>query len=423
MEERLLAAIQKLVDKGGANKRRGYDGCEIGYKECVAKKADMDKGLIKFDHIKRKLVMPDGSELPKGPGYLRPRVEKWHEERRSASASINMIATQHGYGMPAGVVYPQGFGPKAGNTSTFAMVTPSQLMSLYEKRAEAQAAQLMACLEEQSDDEEEEEDPTIKVLKQILQEWVKAKKDGRPPGKRPGKPFKKVEVVIPSAGANQPSTMVPASTEPPIKEPAPAPDTSAKAGTQSTDAKKDHQRQYKHTAPIIKSGTTEDLYNCVLDSKVEVSIKELCGESPGICNKLKEALTNRKVPVEGGKSGAAAVRHDQLLIMHLHTGRHAHIVVADEAGGLRALTPVIDGLHKVESVLDEGSQVVAMSAAVWRQCGLPLDPSVKIALTSANGETGWSLGLCRNVPFNFKGLEVLLQVHVVEHAAYDVLLG
>ncbi len=76
----------------------------------------------------------------------------------------------------------------------------------------------------------------------------------------------------------------------------------------------------KHTAPIIKSGTTEDLYNRVLDSKVEVSIKELCGESPGIRNKLKEALTNRKVPVEGGKSGAAAVGHDQLLIMHLHTG-------------------------------------------------------------------------------------------------------
>ncbi len=164
MEERLLAAIQKLVDKGGANKRCRYNGCEIGYKECVAKKADMDKGLIKFDHIKRKLVMPDGSELPKGSGYLRPQVEKWHEEHRNTSASINMIATQHGYGMPAGVVYPQGFGPKAGNTSTFTTVTPSQLMSLYEKHTRVQAAQLMACLEEQSEDEEEEEDPTIKVL-------------------------------------------------------------------------------------------------------------------------------------------------------------------------------------------------------------------------------------------------------------------
>ncbi|KAK0236486.1 hypothetical protein EDD85DRAFT_954356 [Armillaria nabsnona] len=241
MEERLLAAIQKLVNKGGANKRCRYDGCEVGYKECVAKKADMDKGLIKFDHIKRKLVMPDGSELPKGSGYLRPRVEKWHEEHRGASTLINMISTQHRYGMSAGVVYLQGFGPKTGNTSAFATVTPSQLMSLYEKHAKVQAAQLMACLEEQSDDEEEEDDPTIKVLEQILKERVKAKKDSRLPGKRPGKPFKKVEVVIPSTGANQPSAMVPTSTETPAKEPAPAPDTPAKAGTQPADAKKDHQ--------------------------------------------------------------------------------------------------------------------------------------------------------------------------------------
>ncbi len=49
-------------------------------------------------------------------------------------------------------------------------------MSLYEKHAEAQATQLMACLEEQSDNKEEEEDPTIKVLKQILQERVKARR-------------------------------------------------------------------------------------------------------------------------------------------------------------------------------------------------------------------------------------------------------
>ncbi len=72
MEEWLLAVIQKLVDKGRANKRCRYDGCKIGYKDCVAKKADMDKGLIKFDHIKQKLVMPDRSKLPNGSGYLKP---------------------------------------------------------------------------------------------------------------------------------------------------------------------------------------------------------------------------------------------------------------------------------------------------------------------------------------------------------------
>ncbi len=81
MKEWLLAVIQKLVNKGGANKRCGYNGCKVGYKDCLAKKVDMDKNLIKFDHIKWKSVMLDGSELPKGSGYLRPRVKKWHEDQ------------------------------------------------------------------------------------------------------------------------------------------------------------------------------------------------------------------------------------------------------------------------------------------------------------------------------------------------------
>ncbi|KAG7442754.1 uncharacterized protein BT62DRAFT_905264 [Guyanagaster necrorhizus] len=108
--------------------------------------------------------------------------------------------------------------------------------------------------------------------------------------------------------------------------------------------------------------------------------------------------------------------------MYLHTGQHAHIMIADEAEGLRALTLVIDELHEVESILDKGYQVVAMSTVIWHQCRLPLDLTIKIALTSANRKIEWFLGLCRNVPFTFKGLKVLLQVHIVENTAYDVIL-
>jgi hypothetical protein len=33
------------------------------------------------------------------------------------------------------------------------------------------------------------------------------------------------------------------------------------------------------------------------------------------------------------------------------------------------------------------------------------------------------MGMCRNVHFNFGGVEVYLQVHVIENPAYDILLG
>ncbi|KAK0211399.1 hypothetical protein DFS33DRAFT_1379371 [Desarmillaria ectypa] len=55
MEEKLLAAIQKLADKEGSssnNRKCGYDGCNTGYRDCTARKADTDSGLIKCDYNK-----------------------------------------------------------------------------------------------------------------------------------------------------------------------------------------------------------------------------------------------------------------------------------------------------------------------------------------------------------------------------------
>ncbi len=56
------------------------------------------------------------------------------------------------------------------------------------------------------------------------------------------------------------------------------------------------------------------------------------------------------------------------------------IMVADWSAGLHALTPTVDGIQKVESILDEGCQVVAMLYDVWQKLGLPLDPTIKISL-------------------------------------------
>ena len=43
-------------------------------------------------------------------------------------------------------------------------------------------------------------------------------------------------------------------------------------------------------------------------------------------------------------------------------------------------------------------------------------------MQSANGQINVSLGLARNVPFQFAGITLYLQVHVIREAAYDVLL-
>ena len=44
-------------------------------------------------------------------------------------------------------------------------------------------------------------------------------------------------------------------------------------------------------------------------------------------------------------------------------------------------------------------------------------------MQSANGDVDRSLGLVQNVPFTIADIVLYLQVHVIRHAAYDILLG
>ncbi len=260
------------------------------------------------------------------------------------------------------------------------------------------------------------------ILKGVVQNTRKARakkntgeasKDQQEPEEQASTKGKK-KTPIPTAGEAQTSSAPVAPAEP--KAPAPAAEAMAKP--------KD-TRQYKHAAPIMAEGLTEDLVKRVLNTEITVTIGEICSESAGVRSRVKDVLTNRKVPIGSAAKGSAAVaiEKDAMLIMTLQEGRHMQIMVADRSAGLHALTPTVDGIREVESILDEGCQVVAMSYDVWQKLGLPLDPTIKISLQSANNESDWSEGICHNVPFDFGGLEVLLQVHVVKNAAYDILLG
>lgn len=97
--------------------------------------------------------------------------------------------------------------------------------------------------------------------------------------------------------------------------------------------------------------------------------------------------------------------------------------VASESGSLRTIFAIIDNREDVECILDPGCQIVAMSENVALKLGLPWDPRVVLNMQSANGQTNPSLGLARNVPFQFANMTIYLQVHVIREAAYEVLLG
>jgi hypothetical protein len=99
------------------------------------------------------------------------------------------------------------------------------------------------------------------------------------------------------------------------------------------------------------------------------------------------------------------------------------IIVAKESAALRSILPLVNNHLKVESILDAGSQIIAMSEEVCHELSLAYDPTVILNMQSANGGVDPSLGLARNVPFLIGPLTFYLQVHVIRQPAYDILLG
>lgn len=99
------------------------------------------------------------------------------------------------------------------------------------------------------------------------------------------------------------------------------------------------------------------------------------------------------------------------------------IIAASESQSLKALYPVINGVGTKESLIDGGSQIVSMSLAAATELKLSWDPRVIIHMQSANRQVVPTEGLARNVPFLFNEITVYLQVHILRHVAYQVLLG
>jgi hypothetical protein len=90
---------------------------------------------------------------------------------------------------------------------------------------------------------------------------------------------------------------------------------------------------------------------------------------------------------------------------------------------LRAITPKIEGLHKVECLLNSGSQIISISKAVWRTLNRELNPNWVITMQSANGTHNSSLGIIENLELKIGGMKLHVQAHVIRNPAYNVLLG
>ncbi|KAI3615593.1 hypothetical protein WG66_011880 [Moniliophthora roreri] len=99
-------------------------------------------------------------------------------------------------------------------------------------------------------------------------------------------------------------------------------------------------------------------------------------------------------------------------------------IVAATTKGLRVIFPKVNRSSiLVEVVLDTGSQIISIDMQIAKSLDLNWDPDMVIHMQSLNGGLNSTRGLARNVPFKFGDIVLYLQVHIVDGAPYQVLLG
>ncbi|KAF7293722.1 hypothetical protein MIND_01152400 [Mycena indigotica] len=134
------------------------------------------------------------------------------------------------------------------------------------------------------------------------------------------------------------------------------------------------------------------------------------------------ALPNTATPASAESRGKLVSRDEYVLLYDVGQ-LPEDLVVSAKTTAIRCVLPVVDNHEAIESIVDPGSQIIAMSEEVCHRLGLQYDPNIVLQMQSANGAVTPSLGVARNVPFRFKDIVLYLQVHIVRNPAYDILLG
>jgi hypothetical protein len=219
---------------------------------------------------------------------------------------------------------------------------------------------------------------------------------------------------------------------------------------------KEKEVAYRTQAPIYDQKLAEEVYSRTMKTPfVTLSQQELLSLSPEVRQKIRDDVTPKRVLSDSAPKQVSTTIYiedplpfvdetPQIISNNSQQPPHGAYIaedpyevylntlgptdtdtyfVAKESHALRSIMMLVDNSGSVESIVDPGSQIVAMSQAVCHEFAIVYDPAIRLNMQSANGEIDKSLGLARNVPCRIRDITIYLQIHVIKSPAYDILLG
>jgi len=440
-------------------RREECDFCgEIGHfiRDCGQVVNAIAEGKVKRN-IEGRVVLPGGGFVPrtiKGQ-WLRDRVNEWHRQNPNQLAVVEIAGRNNAVGQQLMLEV------KNDVTTAFQLTAVERIAAL------------------------EQEIYALRTKEVFDGVHVPVrKKPGNPTGlgdaaTRVGPPKKKMPPAVPAeattddaapAVATDPTKATPPSAVHPFRS---APDASYTPPTTRNfglpNAKppvaKDKELAYRTYAPVQDRKIADDVYARSMQTPcVTLTQQELLSLSPEVRQKVRDVVTPKRVVADNRDMATAVAKQYQAVtiedepdeddpmpfaepvaaISHvdivpvsvvvpdpyecylstLSPGELAEpLTVAKVSHALRSVFLLVNNQEHVESIIDPGCQIVAMSEAVCHDLALPYDPTITISVQSANGDIDKSLGLARNVPCRIGPITLYLQIHVIRNPAYDVLLG
>ena len=228
---------------------------------------------------------------------------------------------------------------------------------------------------------------------------------------------------------------------------------------------KKNEVAYKTLPPVHDPSIATAVYKRSMETPITITQRELLSLSPEVRSQVRDVTTTRRVP-----NAPPANSHNVLHFENEHEHTHEsdnpkeamickpccvhkrippkgsiilddpidryyrslppgqepdpdRLIIAKESSAVRSIFALIDNSRRKECILDPGCQIVAMSEDTCHELSLIYDPAIRLNMQSANGNTDWSLGLARNVPFTIGSITLYMQVHIIGSPAYDILLG
>lgn len=422
-----------------------------GIGNCPAAEEDIRAGKCKRN-VEGKLVLPSGAFVPRTiPGNcMRDRVNEWHRNNPNqvARGTLSYALEDGDYAPTGSMLFEVSNGATMqGNATTYTFTNPDM------ERIQALEREIYA----------------------LRSQRERVKFDGvlMPPRRTRGKATETAPQEAPKERAEEadedaedpPRNLARAPTPPPAP-PVPAvpehpfaraPDATylppAQRNVGAAPPKEAREPTYRNKALIEDPKIVERVLERTLRaSNLTITPEELLAISPDIRSKMRELINTKRVPVDKDKptlslyneAGPVLPALEELVSRvqlprgilrvadpyEIYLNRLApgetprKLTVARESHALCTVTAAVGEREStIDCLLDPGSQVVSCSEGVCHALTLTYDPSITLNMQSANGDIDQTLGLARNVPFRVGDITVYLQVHVVRHAAYDILMG